>query len=1097
MCGLKWVRPTAVPLLGILILTLPFAGLPEAAAVAPEAPAVADLSGVSALSALSLAQEPLPASREVLVRFKDGVTVCAEALFHSGQPFRSATADRSSSLDLLFRQLRIQDMDAVFRPACTSLLPVAELRNLEAMEMGGALRGAPERSERTALSGSDQPAGTARTPGLYHVYRLEIGPGIDPAAAAAALRRDPHVDYAEPNRLAVAAALPNDRFVDPGHKNVFQSGSWAQPYADLWGMEQIGWGQVWRRQVQIWPNAARRGGGGVIVGVIDTGVDYGHPDLAANIWHDAAGHPGADLVDVSGESLAYLTDNGFALRPEEDYRDPDGDPADRNGHGTHVAGTIGAVARNGQGIAGVAWRAKIMPVRAGFDVVRAIDGGHLAAFEEDDVAAAIRWAADHGADVLNMSFGVRGQESRTIDLAMAYAESLGVVLVAAAGNDGIDGADTWPAASPRVVSVGATVAGDRRIFFSNWGRTVDIAAPGSEILSTRAASTAVAGASGVVDDRYTRASGTSMAAPHVAGAVALVLSALPKVKPAEAVARVIATADPLAGFEARGGRFQSLGSGRLNLLRALTATARPSFALRSWQVAADTDGDRVPEPGETVRLQVELENEWRPVQGVSVRLVSDGPQVKVLSGSLPASAWPSRRAGTLTAELRVAGEVAWGASGSLRLEIRGAGVQQDLPLPLALHGPAAKAGWPAAGEREADGMLASPALGDLDGDGDLEIFALSSRGDASLREADGSLVPGWPIEFRGNTEQSSPLVEDLDGNGQTELVFVRDRKVHVLDASGRELSGWPQEIGEQVLCSPAAGDVNGDGRDEVVVVSADARVHVFDAAGRPLAGWPRKVGANSNTGPTLVDLDGKPGLEILAGTGDGLLVALRADGSALAGSWPVHIGPMGPSSPAVADLDGNGAVDIVAANVNGRLLRIDRTGRATELGKLPGSWVFSSPVLGDLDGDGRLEIAIGSGQFDGSGFVSVVDGQGRLLPGWPVATEVAVAASAALADLDGDRRLEVIVPDLRGGLHVWQAAGRSLGGWPYDLGGGTQAAPVVADLDGDGTLEIVIGKTPAGMSDAPPSLLEALEFGRSGGAAWPTYQGNSQRTGAR
>jgi hypothetical protein len=645
--------------------------------------------------------------------------------------------------------------------------------------------------------------------------------------------------------------------------------------------------------------------------------------------------------------------------------------------------------------------------------------------------------------------------------------------------------------------VAATVASDRRVFFSNWGGSVDIAAPGSEILSARASTTAVGGMNGVIDERYTRASGTSMAAPHVAGAVALVLSAFPRLTPAEAAARVIATADPLPGYETHGRRSLALGSGRLNLLRALTAPEKPAFVLRSWEVMSDTDGDGAAEPGETVRLRLDLENEWRAVQGTSVRLVSDGPQAVVLSGALPAEAWPSRRAGSLTVELRVANDVAWGASGPLRLEIRGTGVQQDLPLPLVLRGPVVKDGWPAAGAQEADGMTTSPALGDLDGDGSFEIFALSSRGDAFLRDAGGALLPGWPVAFPGRTEQASPLVEDLDHDGTPELVFVRERKLHVLDASGREVAGWPQDLGSWVLGSPAAGDVDGDGREEVVVVSDDARVYVFNAAGHLLPGWPKKVGASSNTSPTLVDLDGAPGLEILAGTAEGSLVALRADGSAPAGSWPVRLAPLGPSSPAVADLNHDGAIDIVVASVNGRLFRLDRTGRAIDLGKLPGTWVFASPAIGDLDGDGRLEIAVGSGQFDGTGFFSVVDGEGRLLPGWPVATEVAVAASPALADLDGDRKPEVIVPDLAGRLHVWQAAGRTVAGWPYDLDGGTLAAPVVADLDGDGTLEIVVGKTAAGAAGQPAPLLETLEFGLSDGTpAWPTFQANAQRTGA-
>ena len=974
----------------------------------------AGVSAASPVSDLPVAAA-LPLGRELLVRLKDGVP--------------------SGSLAPAFRQIGVLRGQAVVGP------------------------------------------GPRRLAALDGVVRLELAPGVDPVAAASALSRDPRVDFAEPNRLAAVAALPNDRFVDPARRGTFQRGSWAQPYADLWGLDRISWGQVWRQQARIWPDPARRGGGGVVVAVIDTGVDVSHPDLAPNLWRDDAGNPGVDLVGVSSATLGALAEAGYTIRPDEDYQTPDGDPADRNGHGTHVAGTIGAVARNGEGIAGVAWRARLMPVRAGFDVFKTSDGAHLAFLEEDDIAAAIVWATDHGAHVINLSFGLRGEESRTVALAIDYAVSRGVILVAAAGNEGADAVSTWPAANPKVVSVAATVASDRRIFFSNWGASVDIAAPGSEILSARAEGTAVGGWSGVLDARYTRASGTSMAAPHVAGAIALVRSAWPRLRPAEVVARVLATADPFPDLEAANGRARAAGSGRLNLLRALTASAEPSFAIRSLEVVADTDGDRVPEPGETVRVRIEIRNQWRPVQGVSMRLVAETPQVAVVSGSLPAQPWPSRGSAVLEAELRVSDAVAWGTSGTLHLEVRGAGIAQNVPLPLVLRGPVVKPGWPVAGEREADGVITAPAVGDVEGDGSLEIFALSSRGDAFLRAADGTLLPGWPLSFPGNTEQSSPLARDLDGDGRPELIFVRGRQVHVLDAAGRSLPGWPQVIDGWVSGAPAVGDLDGDGRPEVVVLADDARAFAFDAAGRSLPGWPRKLGGSSNTPPVLVDLDGLPGLEILAGMTDGTLTAVRSDGSIPAGAWPVRLAALGPSTPALADLDGDGAVEIVVASVTGRLYRITRNGRVDGLGKLPGTWFFSSPAVGDLDGDGRPEIAIGSGQFDGSGFLTVVDAAGRLLPGWPVATEVAVTAAPVLADLDGDRRSEVIVPDLGGRLHVWQAAGQTLGGWPYDLQGGTPASPVVADLDGDGTLEIVIGKTSSLRAAGPAPLLEALEYG--------------------
>ena len=1077
---------TSVRLSSVLLLLslIPWPGR----AVAPAAPSAADAAAVLAARAQE-SRLPRIVPGQVLVQLRDSVTLGAEALFRRGGSFRNATADRSSSLDVLFRELTVRAVRPVFRKEEEVLVPVIELRRRDAEAAREAMLGSPERSRRVR--------GPAQVPELFHVYLLELGPGVDPAAAADALGRDPHVVYAEPNRVSFTqAALPNDPLIDPRRLGTFHVGTWWQHYADLWGVQQIGWGEVWSGQKTLWRDARRRGGGGITVAVVDTGADVLHPDLAANVWRDAQGHPGRDVVHVPPAFWEQAAKNGFGRASGEDYRTPDNDPADKVGHGTHVAGTIAAVANNREGIAGVAWGSRLMPVRAGFalrDVFNDTVGGALL---DDNIAAGIRWAAEHGADVINMSFGRLG-ESRTVSLALDRAHALGVALVASAGNSAADVKDFFPASSRHVVSVAATHTGDRRIYFTNWGEGIDVAAPGSDIASALVQGLSIPGGGGTGGiPGYVRLSGTSMASPHVAAALALVLSAFPGLGPDEAAARVVGTADPVSGFVFRDGKHVALGSGRLNVLRALTAPAGAVIVLRSWEILSDTDGDGSAEPGEDVRVQLSLDNVWRTARNVSVKLVA-GPQATVVRGAtLQVGSWPMGKTQTLTVDLAIGGNVPWGLEGVFGLEIRG-GTQQDLPLPLALRGPGVKAGWPGLGVQNGDGMSASPVLADLDGHGDREVIAASDLGDILVRDAGGAVLPAWPQRIASFAEQSSPLVEDFDGDGHLDVALIRAKKLHVLGAQGQELPGWPQDVADYVLCSPAAGDVDGDGDLEIVTLAQNGELSVFDATGHLLPGWPQTIGIATNTTPVLADLDpARPGLEILAATyRDGSLYALHGDGTALSGSWPLKVGPAGPASPAVADLDGDGELDIVFSDAFGFVSRIDRQGRMQPLGRAPGVFGFSSPAVGDLDGDGDLEIVLGSGNLDGSGFISALDADGHVLPGWPVATADHVSASPALADLDGDGRPEVIVPDLSGEIWVLRADGRPLGGWPADVNAWTISSPVVADLDGDGTAEIVQGRVTLGLKRTPVPMTEVLEFGKGAGASWPTFKKSSQRTG--
>jgi serine protease len=299
----------------------------------------------------------------------------------------------------------------------------------------------------------------------------------------------------------------------------------ASPRAEQWGLERI-------RAPEAW-DVAR--GAETVVAVLDTGVHLDHPDLAPRLLRDPDGQVvGLDLVDG-------------------------GQPHDGHGHGTLVAGVIAAAIDRGvggAGISGVAPEARLMPVR----VLDDRGNGRIS-----DVDRGIRWAVDRGADVVNLSL-----ESSTplpgdliasgLDDAVRYAWDRGVVVVAAAGNSGTPFTD-YRSSTP-VLLVGATDQADRRAGFSDGGRSDMVMAPGVDVVST-----ACRGPCGPdAEAGYGRASGTSFAAPHVAGAVAVLRSA--GLSPAAAVDALRSTAAPVSG-----GTLVQTGHGRIDLAAAVGASA--------------------------------------------------------------------------------------------------------------------------------------------------------------------------------------------------------------------------------------------------------------------------------------------------------------------------------------------------------------------------------------------------------------------------------------------------------------------------------------------------------------------------------------------
>jgi len=281
------------------------------------------------------------------------------------------------------------------------------------------------------------------------------------------------IAWAEPNRWREATAMPNDPQFD-----------------QQWGLTRIGCPEAWD---------STTGDPSVIVAVIDTGVDLNHPELEPKLL------PGQNLVDfpAGAESI-----KGWVL--EGDFTGNDSNPQDDVGHGTHVAGTICCASDNGVGVAGVSWDVRLLPVKV-LARARELATGRVSGIGSSaNIAAGIRWAADNGARVINMSLG--GYAETTVEReAVEYAIGKGVVVIAAMGNDNV-AQPHYPSAFDEVIAVAATDAQDKRASFSNMGSWVDVAAPGVGIQST------------YWDDTYASLSGTSMAAPHVSGVAALVLS---------------------------------------------------------------------------------------------------------------------------------------------------------------------------------------------------------------------------------------------------------------------------------------------------------------------------------------------------------------------------------------------------------------------------------------------------------------------------------------------------------------------------------------------------------------------------------------------
>ncbi len=343
----------------------------------------------------------------------------------------------------------------------------------------------------------------------------------------------------------------------------------------------------------------------VVIAIVDSGTDWDHPDLEANIKYNYA-----DPIDGLDNDNDGFIDNYRGW----DVSGNDNDPmVGVQSHGSHVSGCADAVTNNSEGVAGPAYNCKFLPVKSTNDAsLNSIDDGY----------DGITYAADHGVDVINCSWGRTGTKSQFEQDAIDYATiNKNVLVVAAAGNNYSDEVH-YPSSYDNVISVAATTASDGKASFSNYNATVDVCAPGSGILST------------VFDNAYTSQDGTSMASPIAAGCAAMIKARFPSLNALQVGAQLRSTCSYIYNVSGNGAYLGKLGKGRVNLFNAVTDSVSPGVVLQS-SLSTDNDDD-VFIPGDTLSVTCLFENLLRPTANLTCSLATSSTYVQILQGNFNA-----------------------------------------------------------------------------------------------------------------------------------------------------------------------------------------------------------------------------------------------------------------------------------------------------------------------------------------------------------------------------------------------------------------------------------------------------------------------------
>ena len=784
----------------------------------------------------------------------------------------------------------------------------------------------------------------------------------------------------------------------------------------------------------------------ILVGIVDLGFKWDHPDLINNVWRNL----GED-ADGDGDVIEYL-EGGWVFDPEDlnnidddgdgyidnfigyDVYSDDNNPHTGEQHGTMVAGCVSSQTNNEEGIASVGWSVKLVGINSG-------SGGTLPAGYEGILAA-----AHMGVDIINCSWGMSSYlESNEAVINTVYNQ-YGILSVSAAGNFGVN-EPHYPASYDNVISVTATGPGNNFNCWPNFHSTVDISAPGQDIITTANSS-----------NLYETVTGTSFSSPIVAGGIALIKSIFPHADNQMLRSKIISSAgyysdmDSYCGDENLEGL---LGAGQLDIYQAILYNIDPQFSVNDILILND-NGVQI--PGDTTIFIVSINNLTGsiPVENIQATISTDNNYLTILEGvNTHSNPVPSGNSfdcqfvittseeislGNIQLNLTITADISGNLPSNVHFEEYLFSSEIHLPVGMSqegypvdisnisgvstftdLYGNSPRqiyfnsdsilygkwisgydvTGFPFFADSK---IITTAASGDLNGDGDKEIVFGTEDGTIFVLNKDGSEY----FRFIQNSDIIKyPMLSNLNNNSFLEIVFIATEDtlstLYAIDINGENLEGFPINFTEIITEGLSSADFDNDGSNDIVIVDNSGNVFLINGFGEIFNGFPLNIAAIPSGPPTISNIDNITGLEILIPTKNSGIFVLDQLGNIILNINPDQSIVNGI---AISDLDYNGNLEIIYATKENAIHAYDYSNQ-TEMNGWPyfmSDSITTEPLIFDFDANDMQEIIIGS--LDGR--ITIINYNGTDYSNFPYISNDTIIHTPSVGDLDLDDDYEVI-----------------------------------------------------------------------------------------